>query len=122
MPLKCICGNNSLVEHAMSCVRGGFSSIRHNEIWDLTATLLTVVCNNVFTEPELQPLSQKALRGASGNCQDEARLDIAGNGFWGGKFERTYFHVRVFNPLAPSNRHTQLSSTYRKHERIKKRA
>ena len=28
----------------------------------------------------------------------------------------------VFNPHAPSNRHTQPSSCYRKHERIKKRA
>ncbi len=122
MPLKCECGNNLSVEHAMSCARGGFPSIRHNEIRDLTATLLTEVCNNVCTEPELQPVSQEALRGASANRQDGARLDIAANGFWGGTFERTYFDVRVFNPLAPSNRHTQLSSAYRKHERIKKRA
>ncbi len=106
----------------MSCARGGFPSIRHNEIRDLTATLLTEVCNNVCTEPELQPVSQEALRGASTNRQDGARLDIAANGFWGGTFERTYFDVRIFNPLAPSNRHTQLSSAYRKHERIKKRA
>ena len=33
-----------------------------------------------------------------------------------------FFDVRVFNPHAPSNRHTQLSSCYRKHEQIKKRA
>ncbi len=110
------CGKNLSVEHAMSCARGGFPSIRHNEIRDLTATLLTEVCNNVCTEPELQPVSQEALRGASANRQDGA------NGFWGGTFERTYFDVRVFNHLAPSNRHTQLSSAYRKHERIKKRS
>ncbi len=100
MSLKCVCGTNSSVEHAMSCARGGFPSLRHNEIRDLTATLLTEVCNNVCTEPELQPLSQEALRGASANCQDGKRLDIAANGFWGGTFERTYFDVRVFNPLA----------------------
>ena len=47
---------------------------------------------------------------------------MAANGFWGGTFQRTYFDVRVFNPFAPSNRHMQLSSAYRKHERIKKRA
>ena len=40
----------------------------------------------------------------------------------GGTFERTFFDVRVFNPHAPSNRHTQLSSCYRKHEQVKKRA
>ena len=70
MPLKCECGKNSSVEHAMSCAREGFPSIRHNEIRDLTATLLTEVCNNVCTEPELQPVSQEALRGASANRQD----------------------------------------------------
>ncbi|XP_064400136.1 uncharacterized protein LOC135346446 [Halichondria panicea] len=105
----------------MSCARGGFPSIRHNEIRDLTSWA-EPVCNNVCTEPELQPVSQEALRGASANRQDGARLDIAANGFWGETFERTYFDVRVFNPLAPSNRHTQLSSAYSKHERIKKRA
>ena len=40
---------------------------------------------------------------------------------WGGTFKRTFFDVRVFNPHAPSNRHS-LSSYYRKHEQIKKRA
>ena len=81
MPLKCECGNNLSVEHAMSCARGGFPSIRRTEIRDLTATLLTEVCNNVCTEPELQPVSQESLRGASANRQDGARLDIAANGF-----------------------------------------
>ena len=49
---------------------------------------------------------------------------IAANGVWGGggTFERTYFDIRVFNPHAPSNRHTDLQSVYRKHEQIKKRA
>ena len=32
------------------------------------------------------------------------------------------FDVRVFNPFAPSNRKTNLSATYTKHEREKKRA
>ena len=38
------------------------------------------------------------LNGASANTDDGAWLDIAANGFWGGKFERAYFDVRVFNP------------------------
>ena len=53
--------------------------------------------------------------------EDGARLDIAANGFWGGRHERAYFDVRVFNPLAPSNRQP-LAACYRKHENIKKRA
>ena len=122
MPSTCVCGSRFSVEHALSCARGGFPSIRHNEIRNLTATLLTEVCHDVCIEPELQPLSGEVLTGASANHQDGARLDIAANGVWGGTFERTYFDVRVFNPHAPSNRHSQPAACYRKHERIKKRA
>ena len=56
------------------------------------------------------------------NTQDGARLDIAANGLWGGRFERTYVDVRIFNPHAPSNRHPSLAACYKKHENIKKRA
>ena len=44
------------VEHALSCPKSGFPSIRHNEVRDLTATLLSEVCHNVSFEPGLQPL------------------------------------------------------------------
>ena len=50
------------------------------------------------------------------------RLDIAANGFWGGRFERTFFDVRVFNPHAPSHKHSSLVACYRKQEMLKKRA
>ncbi len=35
----------------MICHMGGFPTIRHNEIRDITASLLTEVCHNVATEP-----------------------------------------------------------------------
>ena len=54
--------------------------------------------------------------------EDGARLDIAANGFWGGRYERTFIDVRIFNPHAPSNRNSDLATCYRKHERSKKRA
>ena len=120
MPSTCACGSKASIEHAMSCVKGGFPSIRHNEIRDLTATLLTEVCKDVCIEPELQPVTGEVLDGATANSQSGARLDIAANGFWGGSFERTYFDVRVFNPHAPSNKNTSLSACYKRHERCKK--
>ena len=122
IPSMCTCGSKFSVEHALSCAKGGFPSIRHNEIRNLTATLLTEVCHDVCIEPGLQPVSSEILTGASANRQDGARLDIAANGFWGGSYERTFFDVRVFNPHAPSNRCTPPSSCYRKHELLKKRA
>ncbi len=62
------------------------------------------------------------LTGATANGQDGARLDISANGVWGGRYEKTYFDVRVFNPHAPSNKNMPLSACYKKHEREKKRA
>ena len=115
-------GKKLTTEHAFSCAKGGFPSIRHNEIRDITASLLTEVCNNVSIEPELQPLSSETFNLASANTDDGARLDIGADGFWGSSSQRTLFDVRVFNPLAPSNSHTSIQSCYRKHELEKKRA
>ena len=121
LPTKCDCDSNFTVDHALSCVKGGFPSIRHNEIRDLTANLLTEVCNDVRIEPDLQPTSPDQLSGATANAQDGARLDISANGIWGGRFEKTFFDVRIFNPYAPSNKSLTLPACYRKHEREKKR-
>ena len=122
MPSKCECGNTFNVEHALSCAKGGFPSLRHNEVRDITASLLTEVCSEVCVEPDLQPVTSDQLNGASANRQDGARLDVSANGVWGGRFQKTYFDVRVFNPLAPSNRNQAPASVYRKHELEKKRA
>ena len=39
----CICGKPFGVEHALSCPTGGFPIIRHNELRDITASLMTEV-------------------------------------------------------------------------------
>ena len=121
-PKLCDCGNSFTVEHALSCARGGFPTIRHNEIRDLTAHLLTEVCSDVRIEPDLQPVLSGQLSGATANTQDGARLDLSANGVWGGRSEKTFFDVRVFNPHAPSNKSLAPPACYRKHEREKKRA
>ena len=102
--------------------RGAFPIIRHNEIRDLTASVLTEVCHDVRVEPDLQPITDETMTAATANTSDGARLDIAMNGFWGGRFERTFVDVRVFNPYAPSNRNLTISTCYRNHENQKKRA
>ena len=123
MDCACTCGKSFTVEHALSCPLGGFPSIRHNKIRDLTANLMTEVCHNVSIEPHLQPITGETFPAIymTANTEDGARSDIAGDGFWGGRFERTFFDVRVFNPYAPSNPTPTPSSCYRKHENIKKR-
>ena len=47
LPSHCVCEHSFTVEHAMSCPNGGFPSIRHNEIGDLSAKVLTETCHNV---------------------------------------------------------------------------
>ena len=110
------------MEHSLSCPKGGFPSIRHNEVRDTIGCWLSEVCSDVCIEPTLQPITGNTLSGATAITEDGARLDIAANGFWGGRYERTYFDVRVFSPMAPSNRQQSLASTYKKHARIKIRA
>ena len=55
------------------------------------------------------------------NRQDEARLDSA-QGFWGERRQDAFFDIRVFNPHAPSNRHTSPTACYKEHEKEKRRA
>ena len=79
------------------------------------------MCSDVRVEPDLQPVSPNQLDGASANSQDGGRLDLSANGVWGGRYEKTFFDVRVFNPIAPFNRNLTPAAAYRKHERGKKR-
>ncbi len=118
MPTKCACSNDFSVEHALSCPRGGFPIIRHNEIRDLFASVLSQTCHDVSVEPQLQPVDRPLTSGT--NLQDGARLDISASGVWGGRFERTLFDVRVFNPLCRTNSGS-INAAYRKHEQEKRR-
>ena len=120
LPLFCACGSKFTVDHALSCLKGGFIHGRHNEIRNFTASLLTETCNDVVIEPTLQPIDDKDSLPSSSNVRDDARLDIGVNGFWGGWFERCFIDVRVFNPYAPSNKATDIKDTYRGHEKEKK--
>ena len=69
-------------------------------------------------EPGLQAVSDPgAFSHATANTQEDARLDIAMNGFWGGRTERCFVDVRIFNPYAPSNAGS-MTTAYRRHENI----
>ena len=69
-PSHCSCGQPFSVEHALTCKTGGFPAVRHNEVRDITATLLTEVCHGVTTEPHLQPLSGESLSHRSAITED----------------------------------------------------
>ena len=69
-------------------------------------------------EPELQVVSDPDSSLLTANTQEGARLDIAMNGFWGGRTESCFVYVCVFNLYAPSNVNS-ISAAYRRHENIK---
>ena len=119
IPQTCTCGAKFTVDHTMTCHMGRFPTLHHNEIRDITATLLTEVCNNVATKPSLQPLSGKSMTAHSANIEDGAHVDNRARGFWN-MSQDAFFYVGVFYPNASSNSSTDLCSVYRKHEQAKK--
>ena len=109
LPTKCVCGKQFDPVHAMNCKKGGFVSIRHNNVRDFEASLLEKVCADVQIEPPLQPVNE-----------DQARVDIRARGFWR-KGQTAYFDVRITNPNSESQKTQSLPKIYEKHEKEKKR-
>jgi len=79
-PQHCAFGTKFSVEHSFTCHKGGFPSFHHNEICDLTASLLAEVWSEVEGEPHSQPVTDEHFL-ASSNTEDLARLDISVNSF-----------------------------------------
>ena len=121
LPSTCLCEKPFTVAHALSCPFGGFPSIRHNEVRDTLASSLKRVAHNVSVEPHLQPITGERFHLRSATTEDQARLDVVASGVWGGRFERTFLDVRVFNPYAPSNCTFSLPACYHRHEQEKRR-
>ena len=109
----CVCSASFTIDHAFMVV------IQFNEIRDITARLMSEVCPNVATEPTLQTVSNECFVHRSENTESGAHLDVRDQGFWGVHHQQAYFDVRVFNPLAVTNRQSTLSTCFRSHDREK---
>ena len=117
---KCCCGTLLSTDHAMICHKGGYPSVQHNEIWDVSYNLLAEVCYNTCVELVLQPLTGESFQFRSANTQDEARCNICAHGFWS-RGQDALFNGRVFHPNASFYRTTDLVSLYKMHDNAKKR-
>ena len=107
--------------HTLSCPTGGYPSIRHNELRDITAVLLKEICSDITVEPPLQSLTGEA-SAVHDNKHSWRGSQIVHQckRFLGRRFERAFFDVRVFNPGTPTNRSHQLTAIYRRHEQEKR--
>ena len=56
----------------------------------------------------LQTLSGETFTFSTTIAEDGACLDASADGFWGGRHQRAYFDVKVFNLTAPSYRTTSV--------------
>ena len=119
IPSVCVCGDVFNIDHAMICRRGGFIIQRHNEVRDLEAEMLNMVCYDVEVEPVLQEITGEMLpRGV--NKAPDPRLDIHARGFRD-RQSSVFFDVRVCQPNAESYRDRSPEQIYRQHENGRKR-
>ena len=97
------CRGGLNVQHAMSCKKAGFVALRHNEVRDILATLLSDVCKDIELEPSILTLNgeEQTVRKTA-KTNDEVRLDIRARSFWVSG-QNAFFHVRVFDPNAQRN-------------------
>ena len=93
--------------------------MRHNELRDFTAELLSECCKDVSIEPGLQSLTGEKLQPSANKSMD-ARVDVAARGFWV-RGQMAYFDVRIFNPTAKTYLNQNLSGAHRTNEQQKKR-
>ena len=120
IPSTCSCRSKMTIQHAMSCKKGGFSTIRHNDLRDLITNLLTEVCKDVDIEPQLLPVTGETFDNRTANTSNEVRVDIKSRGFWV-RGQQTFFDVRVFDPNANRYLNKALPQCYIQYEKEKKR-
>ena len=99
---------------------GGFISLHHNQMQDLTANLLKIIYHHVLIEPTLQQLTGESIHERTAYITDEARVGIIARGFWISG-QRAFFEIRVFNPMPQRYRSQGLTTAYETNELEKKR-
>ena len=66
MYLPRVCGSKFTIDHSMSCKKGGFVTLRHNNIIrDITAKMLGEICKDVAIESVLLPLTGEKMQNKS---------------------------------------------------------
>ena len=76
-----ICRAQYNVQHALSCKKGGFITLRYNHIKNVTAELLSQLIKDMKLEPVLQSLTGEIFEQRTENTSDDIRLDISAKGF-----------------------------------------
>ena len=111
------CGQKYDTAHALNCKKGGFVTIRHNNIRDYETNSLAKIHTDVETEPSLQAIEGEIVSGVPG---DNARLDVGARDVW--RYgQNAFFDVRVTNTNSASKHIVKTGKVLLKHEKEKKR-
>ena len=101
--------NVSAKQNTTSTMRG-FVTLCQNEIVNVTANMLSMVCKDVRKE---------ATVSTTPDSNDEPRAEISVHSFWQ-RLQRTFVDVRVFYPFTPSYWNQLLATTMKTTENQKK--
>ena len=91
--------------------------LRHNNLRNFEADMLSKKVNDVETEPKLQPVTSEIIEGLSRNA---SKPDISAKGAWRAG-QNAFFNVSVANTHSPSQIHLTTETVLKKHEQEKKR-
>ena len=84
----------------MLCKKGGFVTLRHKKVTNITATLLLDVCIDIKLQPSFLTLNrEKQTMRKRVKTNDEVQLDLCPRGVWviG---QKAFFDIRFFDPNA----------------------
>ena len=111
LPHECIYKTKYNINHALTCKTRGLFKLRHNEIVNVTADMLSIVSKDVKKEPALNTTPDN---------NDELGANISLRSF-GQRFPRPVVDVRDFYPFAPSYQNQSLATIMKTMENQKKR-
>ena len=119
MPSLCPCNECFTVSPALRRSKGVHSHMRY-DFRDSLKNFFSGGCQDVEIEPHLQPLQGEtfALKPTT-NDDDDERIDIKDNGLRESRSNKTYFDVKIVNPLAKSCPESS-SEAYKYHESIRR--
>ena len=108
---ECVYKTKYNINHALTCKTRGPFKLRHNEIVNVTADMLSIVSKDVKKEPTLNTTPDN---------NDEFGANISLRSF-GQRFPRPFVDVRDFYPFAPSYQNQSLATIIKTKENQKKK-
>ena len=113
---NCPCGQKFNVTHALNCKKGGFVTMRHNNIHDFEANLMRIMQNDVEVESQLQQVENEHFNGLK---EDYARPDIRAKGVL--RNAQNAYDVRATNINSDSQKNMPVEKILSKHKQDMKR-